>query len=441
MEDLPLDVQSKVLSCVHRESVLECKLVSKTWNTLLLHRKIAAGLLLSAVEWVTLTLGFGYYDDILRIPLDKHDEGESFYDKFTEIKHPFAEKELYETETLDLSLVSSCNGLVCLSMRRYIDTQYVSSFCVLNPLTGEYFNLPMITKVHEKSRVVCGFGYDPSGRNYKIARIEYPYSGLKDKAWVKIYTLGGSGWRDIGEINYNLLGKEGILWNGSFHWLDNTFHWFDKNKQYWKIVAFDLADENFRYLPTTPCNKKHTPETQLKLLGGYLSIVSMDRDNGRLDIWMLKNKQNNNDIVVEAGYRSWKWSLDFSISIFPSPNDYDSDSYEAYAITKSNQVLLWYKLHTQGRYNLPVFLCRYDPKNDTLNKVMHLGTCGVSHFQGIPHVNSLVSLKSLGVDSRTTAEVRSTKRAFPGRGGREGGRGGGGFGRGGKAVVLLSFKW
>ncbi|XP_026420749.1 F-box protein At1g47340-like [Papaver somniferum] len=263
-----------------------------------------------------------------------------------------------------------------------------SSFCVLNPCTGEYFNLPTIDN---EGSIVGGFGYDPSTSNYKIVRIEY----LKDKGYVQVYTLGSSGWRSIGEINHQLRRhREGVLWKGSLHWLDVNQG---------KVLAFDLADETFRrYLPETPCININTEITQFKLLGGYLSIVAVDRRIRRVNIWALKYTQHkNDDILLEVG--KYQWSLEFSIPFFASPYGYTVDcNYDPFDITKNNEVLLWHTLKPQGWSTTPTFLFRYDPKTDTLKEVLHWKTYHIVTFKGIPHVNSHVSLKALGVDSKTT---------------------------------------
>lgn len=62
-----------------------------------------------------------------------------FYKKLTKIKHPISKDERYSYRA---GLIGSCNGLVCL-----FDYSHVtSSFCVHNPVTGEYFNLPAIDR-------------------------------------------------------------------------------------------------------------------------------------------------------------------------------------------------------------------------------------------------------------------------------------------------------
>ncbi|XP_026381463.1 F-box protein At3g07870-like [Papaver somniferum] len=141
-----------------------------------------------------------------------------------------------------------------------------------------------------------GFGYNASNNNYKVVRIQSPGGIQKDrnKGLVQIYTLGGesSGWRNIGEISC-ILESNSILWNGSIYWLA-----WDSNQ--WKIAGFDLADEEFRYLPTPTLGHSFFSWSQLTLLGGYLSIFNIDGIYERTYIWSFKKKQND-DLSVEGG--------------------------------------------------------------------------------------------------------------------------------------------
>ncbi|XP_026445587.1 F-box protein At3g07870-like [Papaver somniferum] len=240
MENLHADILSKLLSHIPRESVLSCKLVCKTWNTLLLGRKLEVGILLCVAsrEERNLQLHYGYYDEIITLTDDDH---ESFTYKTVErIKHPVINKR--EREVIDI-MVGSCNGLVCFLVphHRVVDPVYIC-----NPISGEYINLPRIDS--KKGLIVSGFGYNRSVDRYKVIRIHYPnrfgYGWPRSPGQVQIYTLvgGDSGWRNLGDIKYSLA-FNGTLLNGSLYWLD----WNDQ-----KIVSFDLADEEFRLLPTAP---------------------------------------------------------------------------------------------------------------------------------------------------------------------------------------------
>ncbi|XP_026416195.1 F-box protein At3g07870-like [Papaver somniferum] len=375
MEDFHEDILSEILSRVPRESVLNCKLVSKTWNILLSHRKLEVGILLcvASVRERNIQLHYGYYDEIIAITDDDH---ESFtYRTIEKTKHPVINKR----KVIDI-MVGSCNGLVCFLVphHRVEDPVYIC-----NPTSGEYVNLPRINS--EKGLIVSGFGYNCSANNYKVIRIHYPnkfcYNFPPSAGRVQIYTLGGGdsrGWRNLEDIDYSLA-FNGTHLNGSLYWLE----WLDQ-----KIVVFDLAEEEFRLLPPTPpCFiRAKGAYYRLAVLGGHLCFVHHKWEVG-VDIWSFKSKPTDNSAAVK-GYESWSWSLDFSVP-FPYLVT-QSDYYKPFALTRNNEVLLWFN-HTT--------LCCYDPKTDIFSNIL-VGDDELKYLRGIPHVNSSVSLKALGVNSK-----------------------------------------
>ncbi|XP_026396559.1 F-box protein At3g07870-like [Papaver somniferum] len=375
MEDLHEDISKKILSHIPRESVLNCKLVSKTWNTLLSNRKLEVGILfcVASNRERNIQLHKGYYDEIITLTDDDH---ENFtYRTIEKIKHPVINKR----KVIDI-MVGSCNGLVCFLVphHRVEDPVYIC-----NPISGEYVNLPRINS--KKGLIVSGFGYNCSANNYKVIRIHYPkklsYAYPPSPGQVQIYSLGGGdscGWRNLGDINYSLA-FNGTLLNGSLYWLE----WMDQ-----KIVAFDLANENFQLLPTAPpCFVRvKYGYFRLAVLGGHLCFVHHKWEEG-VDIWSFKNRQTDNS-SGDREHESWSWSLEFSVP-FPYLVT-EHDFYTPFSLTTNNQILLWFNHKT---------LCCYDPKNKIFSKIL-VGNSGLDYLRGIPHVNSSVSLKALGVNSK-----------------------------------------
>ncbi|XP_026451113.1 uncharacterized protein LOC113351319 [Papaver somniferum] len=258
---------------------------------------------------------------------------------------------------------------------------------VLNPfIPNAFINLPpiRISILHCDPVVVRGFGYARSTDEYKVVRIYYPQS--RYEGIVEVYTIGsGYGWRNKGETSYFLCDSPGVHVDGALHWMDY--------KQ-WKIVAFDPVTEEFRVLPSPPCffwltlvtkviNLIHAPNPfrfvednfQLHLLGGFLCVIH--NNNGeRLDIWALKNDEKEHKVELV-------WSKEFSMECLEKDH-----TYEPFAITRNNKLLLWY-----DKYNL---LC-YDPKIAALSKLSdyeHVRE-DVKYFQAIPHVKSSVSVLAL----------------------------------------------
>ncbi|OVA07920.1 F-box domain [Macleaya cordata] len=398
---LPLEITFDIFSRLPIESVLQCKQVCKTWKTLLsgayfadMHLRrsrqllqldsningggggaeVGLGLLFSIqfknkqTGKVRLYYG-GDYVDIKKVKL---------------INHPHINKQK------KYALISSCNGLICMAVTQklhYIFPFYQSldydPVYIFNPITREHVSLPRIKK--QDSTVACGFGYHPFSNKYKVVRIYYSHN-QHSLGQVQVYTLGdGSGWRNKGEIKYNFLFSSlsvgGVLSTGSLHWLDHKDM---------KIVAFDLADEEFRVLtPPPPCflpagydKFKHC--FHLRELGGCLCVVHQVKGE-RVDIWSLKKKNKNSTAynMKEQVCHSWTWSRDFSMAWFGDV----MDNYDTFALTKSGEVLCLYNRN---------ILYRYDPKTATTKVVVEQNDDLLKFVNIIPHMNSFVSLKALG---------------------------------------------
>ncbi|OVA07453.1 hypothetical protein BVC80_8779g9 [Macleaya cordata] len=233
---------------------------------------------------------------------DKHNDYSS-YKTLTKIDHP----PITERPLFDLML-GSCNGLVCFFVPHdgMDDPIYIC-----NPITGEYVYLPRFTcGKHASShhKLVGGFGYLHSTNEYKVVRTYYDYDEPSLVGHVQVYTLGdGNGWRNKGDTTH-FIGSSGVFANGYLHWIDIGAK---KN-----IVAFDLAEEEFRLLPSPPClllRSRNLVYFSLQLLGGCLCVVCIDKGKC-VDIWALKNKKKKKNSSYDDEDNSWSWSREFSIA-------------------------------------------------------------------------------------------------------------------------------
>ncbi|XP_026397160.1 F-box protein CPR1-like [Papaver somniferum] len=285
-------------------------------------------------------------------------------------------------------LVGSCNGLVCLKIFD-LDAWVQDPIYICNPVTREYVYLPKYIygdgDFHCGCYFVCGFGYSYSTDEYKVVRM-YRRSGvyLDVSSKVQVYTLGsGQGWRDKGRLDH-LLCRIGpsICANGALYW-----------SGYGKIVSFDLAKEEFSIipLPPIPLKKKNPVPACLRLLRGYLSVINSTRGEERtfFRIWALKKKSKCTSSAIEepAFDDLWYWNEEFSFS-WENTGTMDR-AYLPFAVTNSNQVLLW----------CGGFLFYYDPQTTNLTKLWGEGRLFLN--EAIPHLNSLVSIKALGEKSKT----------------------------------------
>ncbi|OVA16495.1 F-box domain [Macleaya cordata] len=390
---LPQEIMLNILSRLPVESVLKCRLVCKTWSSLpLLHdntyfadmhlRRQQQQLQLrrpfqhdyvyhhqhnnSNADTNKLSFVFmGCKKSLYYVEYDENDE--QSYRTHRKINLPLPNDKL--------SLVGSCNGLICLSveLKTFYDPVYI-----YNPITREFVHLPRVimNNKHESVKIAHGFGYHPSTHEYKVVRVYYcldqpPYIGQ-----VQVYTLGsGIGWRNKGEITHVLrptAGSHAILVNGALHWVSMEGY----------IVAFDLADEEFRCPPMPPCSSPISYEnSNLWVLDGWLCFVHQ-REYSSADIWLLKKKKSASSYdMKEQVHQSWSWSREFTIAIKEI-----QFMHQPFAITKSGEILLW--------YNWKSIVC-CDPK--TTSKPKKLGDLhkAIIGIQAIAYHSSFVSLKAL----------------------------------------------
>lgn len=74
--------------------------------------------------------------------------------------------------------------------------------------------------------------------------------------------------------------------------------------------------------------------------------------------------------------------------------------YEPFALTKNNDVLMW-----NGRS-----LSCYDRKTETINDMLDEEVNDLRNFQGIPHMNNPLSMKSLGGKVKTRKDANKKKK-------------------------------
>ncbi|KAI3892473.1 hypothetical protein MKX03_012691, partial [Papaver bracteatum] len=150
------------------------------------------------------------------------------------------------------------------------------------------------------------------------------------------------------------------------HWIDNR-----------KIVAFNLADEEFRLIQPPPCYDLSPSFCTLRALKGNLCFCHQRNEEYLLDIWSLKK-----NATTEAS-----WSKDLSIA-YDSAKEIDKDyPIVPLLITKKNEVLF---VHARSILNC------YDPKSTTVVKLWDDKKWDLMMITAHPHMNSFVALKALG---------------------------------------------
>ncbi|XP_026389965.1 F-box protein At3g07870-like [Papaver somniferum] len=380
---LPVDIISNILTRLPTESVLDCKLVSKSWNKVISRQQFSQSHLNRCLKDLDSARGSsgGKFTFLLANDNPIYAYRLFHYLEFNDADNSSSEEQpCHRITRMKLNpapfkfytITGSCNGLVCLDGCHDNDWVNYEPIYICNPITRECVFLPEFKRTPGPSQqLVSGFGYVSSSNEYKVVRL-YKLWKEPNCVHVEVYTLGsGKGWRNTGKkFSKDLdlfINTGGELVNESLYWKLNNG----------EIVAFDLATEEFAEIPTAfPTDWKFS----LGVLGGYLSADHYDKDKKTSDIFLLKKNEDG----------SLGWIKEFSIS--------NTDTQE---IVIDPLVLT----------NRGTVLCRSETKvlihdlNSSSSKVLVDFGKDKAIFQAIPHMNTLVSLKALGEENTKTMET------------------------------------
>ncbi|XP_026448680.1 putative F-box protein At1g60370 [Papaver somniferum] len=373
---LPEDITLDIISRVPTESVLECKLVSKTWRRLIgrpsFSKKHVYYLNHPAANsgnsgFIVFTLFgtnfryFEYNENQESTPIERI--------RRMKFSSPFHGRAI---------CLGSCNGLICV----YEISCFDGKSYICNPITREYIMIPEIKRVrinHEAS----GFGYVSSTNQYKLVTIISEPGCIQ----VYIYTLGrGNERRNLGKFKV----ETGACWqDGTF--VNAALYWWDYQIQ--SIFTFNLASENFceQLSPPPLSDSDFGAYCKLGVLDGCLSFANDKHVNGAdcLDVWLLRKKNENQGMEEQAGHQSLDWIEAFMVygpNMFAAMND-------MFAVTKNNTVLTYSRFHRH--INI------HDLEASSSKTIVDLEEGFTQIFS---HKNTLVSLKELGGEDTNTIE-------------------------------------
>ncbi|XP_074341023.1 F-box protein CPR1-like [Apium graveolens] len=151
-------------------------------------------------------------------------------------------------------LIGTCNGVVLLFDRVFVEITF------WNPAIRTYIDvtLPCVSLPQsyfiDNYRPTLGFGYDHVNADYKVVMVVHPAgagsNSKKNDEEVHIYSLKSNSWRRIGNFpsSVNCRGDSAVCVNGALYWkcLEKTVN----SRTRHIIVAFDLATEEYRVVPT-----------------------------------------------------------------------------------------------------------------------------------------------------------------------------------------------
>ncbi|KAK6143792.1 hypothetical protein DH2020_024140 [Rehmannia glutinosa] len=209
--------------------------------------------------------------------------------------------------TQRLSLVGSCNGLLCLFFNSSPLERPFYSIC--NPILGECIKLPRLATVapfHMYSNH-SGFGYCPRMKQYKVISFMYltsfnSFNSIDSKRMVAhVHTLGSDSWRRIENTPCPKLNSFDPFLNGALHWIT------DSDRPSELITSFDLEEEKFENVPPPPhFNLRYVNKVSwinIGVLRGCLCICYIYEDV-EFVVWVMR----------EYGVKE-SWTKEFSIDM------------------------------------------------------------------------------------------------------------------------------
>ncbi|GFY94390.1 hypothetical protein Acr_09g0008360 [Actinidia rufa] len=267
-----------------------------------------------------------------------------------------------------VTLVGSCNGLLCLRS----DLRPLPLYYICNPVLGELVVLPPLSFFVNYS----GFGFCPKTKQYKVicficfSCTDPMTNVLSTKAVAEICTLGTESWRRIGDAPCPLLGGSfDSFLNGNLHWLTNSVSASNR------ICSFDFESEQFRSVPSPthfdPVYVHKISWINVGVLGGQLCLCYIIGD-AEFDVWVMK------DYGVESS-----WTREFVIDIkFYCGLNVDNLNHPIRFLNNGDLLFI----------SDSKSIVSYSPRKGTFKNFKALGT---QNIQAITHIPSFVSLKDM----------------------------------------------
>lgn len=361
MEDLPLPILVDIFSRLPIKTILQIKCVCKTWLSIC-----------SDPYFTKMHLARAPFSIMILTKFCKSIYTNSLVPLFT----------LNQGEEERLSLLSSCNGLICLHEFSY--KQDVIS--VWNPILGDHLVLPQLKRKNVATSI-RGFGFSQSTNQYKVIQI----LSHKDQAvissgelQVEVHTIGTNTWRNIGDLPYVLdQPYYGAFLNGALHWYA---HSHDNRRAF--MCSFDLGNEQFQQFPGPPTRGydkcRPTNSISVGVSVGFLYLCDGFLEPN-LDIWIMKKygvKESwTKEFVIVNSVVSKLQRLYGSLHILNYRENMNKEATEGAELQLlfGSEALLAYNVRSKSIRSPKVF----DIK---------------SNYQAIPYIPSLVSIKKAAMN-------------------------------------------
>ncbi|KAE8684281.1 Detected protein of unknown function [Hibiscus syriacus] len=279
----PVEVIIEILKRLPVKSLVKCRSVCKTWNSLISDPSFVSTHLQASLSRPPNN------NPLLLIRCSKNGKENYFlhydndgFDEFKKLQFPVFDCVSYSV------VVGSCNGLICLSFLPHD----VLNFVFWNPSIHKYVSLPQPSiccyspDVHLKS----GFGFDSRTNDYKL--LIFGVEKGDNLIQPCLFSLNENCWKGVAAISPNYAVEADIsstFVNGAVHWLGYQ----RRNNSGFSntILGFDLSAEGFFEISLTESLIGLCPMDLSTMKYGESSIAVLNRDweDGELlELWVMK---------------------------------------------------------------------------------------------------------------------------------------------------------
>ncbi|XP_057802355.1 F-box/kelch-repeat protein At3g23880-like [Salvia miltiorrhiza] len=265
---LPEEIIEEILQRLPVNSLLKFRCVSKSWRSLIDSRRFIQKHLDYSAEnaqhgIILNSLGpdRGLKQCSLRSMLD---------DPFT---NQFRVCDSLNIGKGSISVVGSCNGLVCI-------LHELKHFILWNPSTRMSRKLPDLDHKSKRGHITsCGFGFDYLSGDYKVFGIlSIFWVTARYEAISKVYSLETNSWKSVKIGGVPLFSEQGKFASGKLHWHRTVGLSSD-------IASFDLRSEAYGVVEL-PCYLRGGCVVSMEVIRGCLSILC-DYPSG-FNVWIMK---------------------------------------------------------------------------------------------------------------------------------------------------------
>ncbi|KAK8475067.1 hypothetical protein V6N11_079249 [Hibiscus sabdariffa] len=253
---MPVEAILKILSTLPIKSVVKCRSVCKSWNTLISNPSFILAHLQASLSNNTPILLIGC-EKHSRETLSLHHDNDGF-DKLKQLPFP-------------PFVVGSCNGLICVQLDYY---DYDLDFVLWNPSIQNYISLPQ-ANICEVEHFNVGFGFDSRTNDYKLLILGVD----KDGSWIEpyLFSLNENCWKRVNAFstNYDFLPVPLHFVNGAVHWLG--YQKRNSGGHSHVILGFDLSAEVFSVISLPQSLTGFSPfDLSIMKYGESSFVVSID---------------------------------------------------------------------------------------------------------------------------------------------------------------------